>query len=192
MWRFRVVVLQEISAGNCCKVRAARAACFFFVIQPNTKKKSCKGNFPKKIFVHSNEQRKKKRSSPLSTFFSYILLTYSPSKDSNHPDDLFQSRYVTPGFKPFSYILLMYAWIEIALKKKSTYSSSINFFFWLGTLFRLHSQRWKLPSSYCCSSRAFSYICCQKACKKKVHLTFPKVLWRVLNSRFPWLKTFRK
>ena len=27
----------------------------------------------------------------------------SPSHDSNHPDDLFQSRYVTPGFKPFSY-----------------------------------------------------------------------------------------
>ena len=26
----------------------------------------------------------------------------SPSRDSNHPDDLFQSRYVTPGFKPFS------------------------------------------------------------------------------------------
>ena len=29
----------------------------------------------------------------------------SPSQDSNHPDDLFQSRYVTPGFKPFSYKL---------------------------------------------------------------------------------------
>ena len=27
----------------------------------------------------------------------------SPSQDSNHPDDLFQSRYVNPGFKPFSY-----------------------------------------------------------------------------------------
>ena len=27
---------------------------------------------------------------------------WSPSQDSNHPDDLFQSRYVTPGFKPFS------------------------------------------------------------------------------------------
>ena len=27
----------------------------------------------------------------------------SPSQDSYHPDDLFQSRYVTPGFKPFSY-----------------------------------------------------------------------------------------
>ena len=26
----------------------------------------------------------------------------SPSQDSNHPDDLFGSRYVTPGFKPFS------------------------------------------------------------------------------------------
>ena len=27
----------------------------------------------------------------------------SPSQDSNHPDDLFQSRYVTPGLQPFSY-----------------------------------------------------------------------------------------
>ena len=26
----------------------------------------------------------------------------SPSQDSNHPDDLFQSRYVTTGFKSFS------------------------------------------------------------------------------------------
>ena len=26
----------------------------------------------------------------------------SPSQDSNRPDDLFQSGYVTPGFKPFS------------------------------------------------------------------------------------------
>ena len=30
----------------------------------------------------------------------------STSQDSNHPDDLFQSRYLTPGFKPFSYLLL--------------------------------------------------------------------------------------
>ena len=27
----------------------------------------------------------------------------SPSQDSNHPDDHFQSRYVATGFKPFSY-----------------------------------------------------------------------------------------
>ena len=27
----------------------------------------------------------------------------NPSQDSNHPDDLFQSKYVTPGFKPFYY-----------------------------------------------------------------------------------------
>ena len=32
------------------------------------------------------------------------LTNNSPSQDSNHPDDLFQSRYVTPGFKPFSYL----------------------------------------------------------------------------------------
>ena len=28
----------------------------------------------------------------------------SPSQDSYHPHDLFQSRYATPGFKPFSYL----------------------------------------------------------------------------------------
>ena len=27
----------------------------------------------------------------------------SPSQDSYYPDDLFQSRCATPGFKPFSY-----------------------------------------------------------------------------------------
>ena len=27
----------------------------------------------------------------------------TPSQGSNHADDHFQSRYVTPGFKPFSY-----------------------------------------------------------------------------------------
>ena len=32
-----------------------------------------------------------------------VIKTNSPSQDSSHPDDLFQSRYVTPGFKPFSY-----------------------------------------------------------------------------------------
>ena len=37
----------------------------------------------------------------------------SPSQDSNHPDDLFQSRYVTPGFKPFSSYYLK--WKEKAL-----------------------------------------------------------------------------
>ena len=29
----------------------------------------------------------------------------SPSQDSNPPDDLFQSRYVTPGLTPFSYLV---------------------------------------------------------------------------------------
>ena len=27
----------------------------------------------------------------------------SPSQHSNYPDDLFQLRYATPGFKPFSF-----------------------------------------------------------------------------------------
>ena len=31
------------------------------------------------------------------------LLFYASDSMANHPDDLFQSRYVTPGFKPFSY-----------------------------------------------------------------------------------------
>ena len=30
----------------------------------------------------------------------------SPSQGSNNPDDLFQSRYVTPGFKPFSSLVI--------------------------------------------------------------------------------------
>ena len=29
----------------------------------------------------------------------------SPSQDSNPPDDLFQSRYVSPGLTPFSYLV---------------------------------------------------------------------------------------
>ena len=29
------------------------------------------------------------------------------SQDSSHPDDHFQSGYITPGFKPFSYILVV-------------------------------------------------------------------------------------
>ena len=29
---------------------------------------------------------------------------WSPEKDSSHPDDLFQSRYVTPGFKTFPHL----------------------------------------------------------------------------------------
>ena len=39
----------------------------------------------------------------------------SPSKDSNHPDDVFQSRYVTPGFKPFSYHRVRYHIVIISI-----------------------------------------------------------------------------
>ena len=35
--------------------------------------------------------------------FLYNIMYTLIEKD--HPDDLFQSRYVTPGFKPFSYIM---------------------------------------------------------------------------------------
>ena len=38
-------------------------------------------------------------------FVETSVANKSPSQDSNHPDDLFQSRYVTPGFKPFSHSL---------------------------------------------------------------------------------------
>ena len=37
-----------------------------------------------------------------------VIANNSPSQAFNHPDDLSQSRYVTPGFKPFSYVLLSY------------------------------------------------------------------------------------
>ena len=37
----------------------------------------------------------------------------SPSQDSNHPDDLFQARYVTPGFKPFSYNIYDYDIMDV-------------------------------------------------------------------------------
>ena len=37
-----------------------------------------------------------------------IIANNSPSQAFNHPDDLSQSRYVTPWFKPFSYVLLNY------------------------------------------------------------------------------------
>ena len=32
----------------------------------------------------------------------------SPSQASNRPDGHFQSRYVTPGFKPFSYLIILF------------------------------------------------------------------------------------
>ena len=35
--------------------------------------------------------------------FETSVTNNSPSQDSNHSDDLFQSWYVTPGFKLFSY-----------------------------------------------------------------------------------------
>jgi len=47
-------------------------------------------------------------------------VTDPPSQDSNHRDDLFQSRYVTPGFKPFSYLWLLLRrilWLYVLLWK---------------------------------------------------------------------------
>ena len=37
------------------------------------------------------------------TFRQPVQKPWSDPSDSNHPDDLLQSRYVTPWFKPFSY-----------------------------------------------------------------------------------------
>ena len=48
----------------------------------------------------------------------------SPSQDPNHPHYLFQSRYVTPGFKPFSYNMkkkLTGTLIETTYRKRFSY-----------------------------------------------------------------------
>ena len=42
----------------------------------------------------------------------------SPSQDSSHPDDLFNSRYVTPGFKPFSYRIGYVCLLLLPMKSK--------------------------------------------------------------------------
>ena len=44
----------------------------------------------------------------------------SPSQDSNHPDDLFQSRYVTPRFKPFYYYFFVVAFFSQILQNQTT------------------------------------------------------------------------
>ena len=38
--------------------------------------------------------------------FKTSVANNSPSQDSSHPDNHFQSMYVTPGFKPFSYRII--------------------------------------------------------------------------------------
>ena len=42
----------------------------------------------------------------------------SPSQDSYHPDDLFQSRYATLGFKPFSYKFKVGDQVKISKHKR--------------------------------------------------------------------------
>ena len=79
----------------------------------------------------------------------------SPSQDSNHPDDLFQSRYVTPGFKTFSYLIIMLATtktirrkmallIVIIISQLSSVSSWSQLFCYLG---RLESLKWHNKSN---------------------------------------------
>ena len=46
----------------------------------------------------------------------------SPSQDSNHPDDCFQSRYLTPGFiKPFSYYFTAGYGVQLKFEGLNTY-----------------------------------------------------------------------
>ena len=42
----------------------------------------------------------------------------SPSQDSNHPDDLFQSRYVTSRLKPFSYLKICIGSVFVIIMQK--------------------------------------------------------------------------
>ena len=63
-----------------------------------------------------------------------VHVNNSPSQDSNHPDDLFQSRHVSPGFKPFSYIYIMNLFVLMSfdlylyliLKEVNSYHSILN------------------------------------------------------------------
>jgi len=48
----------------------------------------------------------------VSTTCAEAITNNRPSQDPNHPDDPFQSRYVTPGFKPLSYQLILTALIR--------------------------------------------------------------------------------
>ena len=153
---------------------------YFLSFNQIQKKKIMKGKFSPKNIRPQQRTKKTNVHRPYQLFFFHV--SYWPTVLLRTPitQMIFFNQVVTPGFKSFSYILLMYAWIEIALKKTPAYWSSMNFFFfffWPGTLFRLPSQRWKLPSSYYCSSRAFLYICCQKRCKKEVQ----ECTWRSLR-----------
>ena len=55
----------------------------------------------------------------------------SPSQDSYHADDLFQSRYATPGFKPFSYLRIN---VLDVLDPKWMFFLQPFFFSWIGQI----------------------------------------------------------
>ena len=63
----------------------------------------------------------------------------SPSQDSHHPDDLSQSRYVTPGFKPFSYFLNI-LFIEMNARSRK------RIFFWCYWIY--NARKWKLLDEF--------------------------------------------
>ena len=64
----------------------------------------------------------------------------SPSQDSNHPDDLFQSRYVTPEFKPFSYLASIDFFLTCLVTRPllANSASAVNL-----TVQRCEQQSWK-------------------------------------------------
>ena len=56
-------------------------------------------------------------------------VTYnSSSQDSYHPDDLFQSRHATPGFKPFSYLQNLVYLFEWEGRKTQLHKHLSNYF----------------------------------------------------------------
>ena len=65
----------------------------------NNKKKKKKKKEKKNNNNNDNHLTLKMASAPV---VETSVANDSPSQDSSHPDDHFQSRHVTPGFKPFS------------------------------------------------------------------------------------------
>lgn len=80
---FLIVVLQT-TTRNCCKMRAARAARFFLSINQIPKKTISAREISQKIFVHSNEHKKR------SVLFRYLTAVFMNrdcrEKKSQHID----------------------------------------------------------------------------------------------------------
>ena len=63
-----------------------------------------------------------------------VTLNSNSLLDSNHPDDLFQSRYVIPGFKPFSYERYTVACVFTLSLKTMTLNLELNLILPFGRL----------------------------------------------------------